>query len=143
MASVFDVAEHILSQTGKSTTWKLQKLVYYTQAWHLVWDEEPLFGEEIQAWANGPVCPALYKRHRGAFRISTVRGNSDKLADNERESIDIVVQHYGAFSGQELSDLTHSEPPWKDARKNLPASVRGSAVISHEAMSEYYGALQG
>ena len=52
MASVHDVAECILSQTGGITTWKLQKLVYYAQAWHLVWDEEPLFDEEIQAWGK-------------------------------------------------------------------------------------------
>lgn len=141
MASVFDVAEHVLSLTGKITTWKLQKLIYYAQAWHLVWDEEPLFDEEIQAWANGPVCPVLYRRHRGAFQISTVRGNPSRLADNEHESIGVVVKHYGEFSGQELSDLTHSEPPWKDARRNLPPTVRGGAVISHEALSEYYGAL--
>ncbi len=141
MASVFDVAEHILSRTGKITTWKLQKLVYYAQAWHLVWDEEPLFEGDIQAWANGPVCPDLYRRHRGSFHISTVRGDAGRLSDSERESVDIVVNHYGAFSGQQLSDLTHAEPPWKEARCGLSPMVRGNSIISHESMSEYYGAL--
>ncbi|WP_307850044.1 MULTISPECIES: type II toxin-antitoxin system antitoxin SocA domain-containing protein [unclassified Saccharopolyspora] len=41
------------------TAMKLQKLVYYSQAWHLVWDERPLFDEPVQAWANGPVVPDL------------------------------------------------------------------------------------
>src|SRR5680860_1872649 len=60
MASVLDVAEYILKETGSMTTMKLQKLVYYSQAWSLVWDEKPLFGEPIEAWANdGPVRPCL------------------------------------------------------------------------------------
>jgi len=141
MASVHDVAECILGTTGKITTWKLQKLVYYAQAWHLVWDEEPLFDEEIQAWANGPVCPDLYRRHRGAFRIATVRADAGALSESERETVDVVVAHYGNYSGQQLSDLTHAEPPWQDARKGLSPRQRGESVITHEALAEYYGSL--
>ncbi|MBC8146611.1 MAG: hypothetical protein H8E98_01335 [Bacteroidetes bacterium] len=37
--SVYDVADYILKQVGYITTMKLQKLVYYCQAWSLVWDE--------------------------------------------------------------------------------------------------------
>ncbi len=55
--SVESVAAYILSQHGKLSAMKLQKLVYYCQAWSLVWDEAPLFQEQIQAWANGPVVP--------------------------------------------------------------------------------------
>ena len=42
---------HSESQRAR-TSWKLQKLVYYCQAWSLVWDEEPLFEARIEAWAN-------------------------------------------------------------------------------------------
>nr|MBF2754091.1 hypothetical protein [Gammaproteobacteria bacterium AqS3] len=48
--SVFNVAKYILEQQGEMAAMKLQKLVYYSQCWALVWDEEPLFDEEIQAW---------------------------------------------------------------------------------------------
>jgi len=64
MASVHDVAAYILREQGAMSTWKLQKLVYYSLAWHLVWDDEPLFEEPIQAWANGPVVRALYPGFR-------------------------------------------------------------------------------
>lgn len=43
MANVLDVAAYVLAKRGPMTAMKLQKLVYYSQAWHLVWDEEPLF----------------------------------------------------------------------------------------------------
>jgi uncharacterized phage-associated protein len=68
-ASVYDVAEYILAREGEMSAMKLHKLVYYCQAWHLVWDGAPLFDEEIQAWANGPVIPALYELHKGEFTV--------------------------------------------------------------------------
>ncbi|MCH7691617.1 MAG: DUF4065 domain-containing protein, partial [candidate division Zixibacteria bacterium] len=53
--SVFDVAKYILSKLGGVSAMKLHKLLYYAQAWSLVWDERPLFQERIEAWVSGPV----------------------------------------------------------------------------------------
>ena len=64
MVSVYDVAQYILGKIGPLTTMKLQKLLYYSQAWSLVWDDKPLFAEEFEAWANGPVCRELYNMHK-------------------------------------------------------------------------------
>ena len=70
--SVFDVAAYILNKLGTISTIKLQKLVYYCQAWSLVWDEAPLFNEKIEAWVNGPVVRELFAFHRGAFQIGSI-----------------------------------------------------------------------
>ena len=70
MPNVFDVAAYVLQQKGPMTTWKLQKLVYYCQAWSLVREDEELFPEEIEAWANGPVVPLLYAKHRSEYKIN-------------------------------------------------------------------------
>ena len=70
MVNVFDVANYILNTVGQVTSMKLQKLVYYSQAWSLAWDDLPLFEEDFQAWANGPVCPVLFKVHKGYFKLS-------------------------------------------------------------------------
>lgn len=68
-ASVVDVAEYILEQCGPMSAIKLQKLCYYSQAWHLALDGVPLFTEPIHAWANGPVIPALYEMHKGRYWV--------------------------------------------------------------------------
>jgi uncharacterized phage-associated protein len=149
MATVYDVARHILARLDEKrklpvTTWKLQKLVYYSQAWSLVWDDAPLFDEPLQAWANGPVCPALYSVHRGKFQISALPdevGNVNNLSDNQKETIDIVLEHYGPKTAQYLSELTHLEQPWVSARANLKPGQRGESEISLESMVEYYGSL--
>ena len=69
MANVYDVAKYVLKKLGSMPTMKLQKEVYYCQAWSLGWDGKPLFDEDFQAWANGPVCPELFSRHKGLFIV--------------------------------------------------------------------------
>ena len=143
LVSVFDVAQYILDERGRMTTWKLQKLVYYSQAWSLVWDEEPLFRDRIEAWANGPVSPRLYDRHRGSFTVGRIRGNPARLDQDQRETIEAVLQRYGGKSSQWLSNLTHREYPWRQARRRsgLAPGERGNAQILLTDMAEYYGSL--
>lgn len=141
---VHDVAKYILEQCGPMTHMKLQKLCYYAQAWALVWDDEPLFDNEIEAWANGPVVRNLYAALRGNYSVEAenVRtGDSARLNDEQRETIDEVIRFYGDKSSQWLSDLTHMESPWLEARKGIPMGERGETVISHASMAEYYGSL--
>lgn len=141
-ATAHDVAAYILRKNGLMTAMKLQKLVYYSQAWSLVWDDSPLFHERIEAWANGPVVPVLYALHRGTYDlISWDRGNADELTSVQRETVDAVLEAYGDKSSQWLSDLTHSEAPWKNARHGLAPGQRGNSEISLAAMAEYYGSL--
>ena len=141
--SVFDVAQYILENRGRLTTWKLQRLCYYSQAWSVVWDDTPLFKERIEAWANGPVIPALYERHRGRFYVSNVKGDSTKLTEVQRETVDAVLRVYGDKSSHWLSQLTHSEEPWRTARRRagLGLGERGSAVIKLDDLAEYYEGL--
>ena len=142
MASVHDVARYILRKAGPMSAMKLQKLAYYAQAWHLVWDEEPLFPERIEAWANGPVVPVLYREHRGDFKLDRWRlGSIQSLTASECETIAIIIDHYGDKPAHWLSELTHKESPWREARQGLPPGARGDAEITHAAMSEYYGSL--
>lgn len=142
--TVFDVAQYILEKQGAMSAMKLQKLVYYSQAWSLVWDDQPLFDNKIEAWANGPVVRELYEAHRGKFEVN----NSDfstyarqELSPSQKETINTVLEAYGAKSAQWLSDQTHSENPWQDARKGLSDTERGCREITLEAMGEYYGSL--
>lgn len=144
MAEMFSVATYIVESLGKMTAMKLQKLMYYAQAWHLVWDEEPLFQEDFEAWANGPVIPKLYAAHRGKFTVtaSDFEGQaSGTLTPSERGTVDAVIKFYGDKSAQWLSDLTHQESPWLDARGEAPDGTRCDTEISKSSMHEYYSGL--
>jgi len=144
MASVFDVADFVLAKVGPISPMKLQKLVYYSQAWHLVWTDSPLFNSRIEAWANGPVVPALYEKHRGQYGLNKgfFGGDVSELTEDEADSINRVLSSYGDKTSQWLSDLTHMEEPWKTARNGIPAGERSSREIPLDSIHEYYSSLQ-
>ena len=151
--SVFDVAAYILDkyapmaeEHGPMTAMKLQKLVYYCQAWSLAWDEEPLFEEELEAWVHGPVVRDLFTLNRGSYQIHKLeddKGNPQKLRDEQRETVDLVLKRYGPLKAEDLTARTHQEPPWKNARRrgDRGPSERGSEKISHEDMKKYYSSI--
>lgn len=146
MVSVFDVVKYILTKKNNVTAMKLQKLVYYCQAWSLVWDSKPLFRENIEAWANGPVVRELYERHKGTFEIKgdsfiADLGDVSKLNKDPKDTIDAVLKYYGDRSSQWLSDLTHQEDPWKKTREGLLDGERGNRIISYALLEEYYSSL--
>jgi uncharacterized phage-associated protein len=142
VANVHDVAAYILSKRSPMTAMKLQKLVYYSQAWSLVWEDAPLFPERIEAWANGPVVRELYEQHRGMFLVRKLAlGNPDALDEDERGTVDAVLAFYGNKPSQWLSDLTHQEAPWREARTGIAPGAFSDREITAASMAEFYGSL--
>ena len=64
MISSVDVANLFLSWANRDgdliTNLKMQKLLYYAQAWHLVYFKKPLFCDSIKAWSFGPIATDAY-----------------------------------------------------------------------------------
>lgn len=142
--TAIDAAANILEKQGATSAMKLQKLVYYSQAWSLVWDDKPLFQDRVEAWANGPIIPNLHERLRGQYMVATVPESHPELLDDmQRETIDAILKFYGAKPSHWLSDLTQSELPWKEAREKagLSGGERGNVIISNASMVEYYSGL--
>lgn len=98
---------------------------------------------KIEAWANGPVCRELFDRFQGYYQIpnDTLQYKKGRLSKAQRETVNAVIKYYRKKSSQYLSDLTHREDPWIDARKGLDPGERGNKEITPAAMEEYYGGL--
>ena len=142
MTNVLDAAAYILEKKGRMITLKLQKLVYYSQAWSLVWDERPLFDEKIEAWSNGPVVRHLFEYHRGKYYVSEIEaGDAGKLDADQKATVDMVLNHYGDKPAYWLVRLSHSEPPWIEARGDLSPTEQGNAEIMLDSMAQYYSSL--
>jgi len=140
----FDIARYILNKLGIMSAMKLQKLLYYSQAWSMVWDEEELFDTDFQAWANGPVLPSIYDQHRGMFKVGEdnfIKGDADKVIDDAADTVDKVLEAYGSKTAQWLSNLTHEEAPWLDARNGLPTSARSNHTITKGDIHLFYSGL--
>lgn len=143
MATSLDVAEYILQQKGPITAMKLQKLVYYAQAWSLALEQEPLFEEPIEAWANGPVVRELFETHKGQYHVTTIpQGNPDELTEEQKITVDAVVIYYGQKSADWLRTRTHSEDPWRTARGSCPDGEWSNNRISFQSMEDFYSELE-
>ena len=121
---------------------KLQKLVYYAQAWHLALNNgSTLFEDDFEAWAHGPVCPPLYDRFSSlgfnAIPINAAMDDGSKL-NGAKEHLEDVWNVYGKFSAKALERMTHSEEPWIEARGEAGPMDRSNAVISRKTMQLYY-----
>ncbi|ANZ39592.1 hypothetical protein BBK82_29640 [Lentzea guizhouensis] len=139
MADVHDVAAALLTETGPVTTMKLQKLVYYSQAWHLVFHGEPLFDDLVEAWPQGPVTRSLYDKHRRQRQVASwPSGDSSALTAAESQTVSWVLAKYGAFSAESLSQMTHMEAPWRIARGLHGPDERSSTPIDRQQMKHFY-----
>lgn len=142
MVNSIDVAIYILEKIDRATTMKLQKLVYYAQARHIVYSHAKLFDDKIEAWANGPVMPALFHVHSGKYMVC--RGDLDFaksngiFSDSEKSDIDAVIDRLGKCSGEQLRELSHNELPWKEARRGYAAAERCSVEISPKSILHFY-----
>lgn len=141
MADVLDVAKYALDKLGYVSTMKLQKIVFYSHAYHLVHQGSPLFNDRIEAWVNGPVVRSLFQEHKGQFVISAgFFGDVGKssLSSAEKASIDHVIACIGDMSGADLSELTHSEAPWEMARQGYEPNQRSDKEITNDSIYAFY-----
>ena len=118
---------------------KLQKLLYYSQAWHLAIHGNPLFNERIEAWTHGPVIPTVFQQYK-AFRWSpiSIEDVSAKLPPKATAHVEEVLAEYGKFTSWDLERMTHNEDPWKITRGGLPADISSNSLITHELMKKFY-----
>ncbi|QXE21584.1 putative prophage protein (Ps3) [Richelia sinica FACHB-800] len=118
---------------------KLQKLVYYAQAWYLALYDQSLFAEDFEAWVHGPVIPDLYQEYKKFGWKPIVKDVEEpKFADQVHEFLAELVAVYFSCDAFELEQMTHREDPWIQARGNIPQDAPSNAIISKEAMKEYY-----
>lgn len=122
---------------------KLQKLLYYSQAWSLVVRNKEIFHDHIEAWIHGPAIYKVwntFKTHDFTSVHPQITGATlTALDDSEKKFLDSIWALYGKFDGEYLEALTHSESPWQEARKDLDGHERSNTIIPTESMKAFYG----
>lgn len=133
MVKVQDVAIYIINNLDVDNL-KLQKLLYYCQGINYCLFNRPLFDENIEAWQYGPVVPVVYKRYKSKGFDTLQTGKKANLTKDDIETVDLVLDHYGSFSGVALINKTHQEAPWKNAY--IPG--KRNVVISKESIRDFF-----
>ena len=131
-----------LDEKKPITNKKLQKLVYYSQAWSLVLNNEKLFKEKIEAWVHGPAIPSLYEKFMQFGSKPIVLELSElehiNFSKKQEELLSSIWQVYGKYPADYLEALTHSELPWQEARGGMPDSQPSNNIIKIETIKEFY-----
>lgn len=143
MTNCYHIADYFISlahETGSLiTNLKLQKLVYYAQAWYLALYGIPLFEEDFQAWIHGPVIPELYDKYKSnKWRPIEEETKPPNLSVEVEEFLKEVVEAYFDRDAYELELMTHLEEPWINARGDISIDTPSNQVISKESMKIYY-----
>ena len=147
MRCALDIAKYILCIAQENgdliTNLKLQKLLYYAQAWFMVNnDGERLFEDEIEAWQYGPIVKAVYNEYkrfgRQAIELEDCNLKTDFgfLSDNVKTFLDEFCQEYFRYSAFEMVASTHQEKPWQEAVKQ-----GYNTIIDTNLMFKYYSEM--
>ncbi|MGI0492332.1 Panacea domain-containing protein [Alkalinema pantanalense CENA528] len=142
--TAFNIADYFLwlaNDVGSFiSNLKLQKLVYYAQAWHLALYDRPLFDEDFQAWVHGPVIPELFEKYKHFGWRPIDEDAKIDLPDDIVSHLNDVADEYFRCDAYELEQMTHIEEPWQKARVGLMPDQASTNIIQKVWMQEYYKA---
>ncbi|MFJ2619922.1 Panacea domain-containing protein [Glutamicibacter sp. NPDC087344] len=132
------MADFVIQRNPGLTSMKLQKLLYYIQAWHLALTNRPAFSEDSSvAYKDGPVCIPVHQARKDIATRNAPQ-SMPSIPPITRHIAELVLAEYEGRSGDELSALIHVESPWLEARKNLPAGAPGQEALSNESIKRFY-----
>jgi uncharacterized phage-associated protein len=151
MNSIDDIVDYIIlkvrseDENASLINLKLQKLLYFIQAWSYGIHKKPIFIGDFQAWIHGPVNKIIYDRFNptkylySEIYLTDILNNNVCINDDDSEFIDFILENYIKYSGAELERLSHSEYPWVKTRENLNPNDRCDKIIDPSLMIKYYG----
>ena len=145
-----ELAVYLLAEYGQMSHLKLQKLLYYVEAWHLAFYNRGLIRDDFKAWVHGPVCVPVWHMAKdlailnGEILIKSTEKSKvqtrvkSALAKDQLALINDVLEEYGSKSAHYLEWLTHSEQPWIEARGGLACDEPSSNRIGKKTMKAFY-----
>lgn len=123
--SALSVAQYIILREAEEgrpvSNLRLQKLLYFVEAYFFLSTGEPCFVDRMEAWDFGPVVPEVYHKYK-RFGSMIIQETDDSLAQeielSDQEKIDEMLDACADKSTRELVEITHQQEPWKSAYRN-------------------------
>lgn len=142
VAKEFVKLSYLGEEADPLTHMRLQKLLYYAQAWSLIVRCSELFSEDLRGWKYGPVVREIYDAvpdGQGAKPLAAEHfADAPDLSADGAEFVRGVWEAYKGFSASGLSKMTHQELPWQNARKGLGTYDKGDNEIIAADIEAYF-----
>lgn len=136
---ILDAAAFLVQVAGPLARAKLNDLLYFAQAWHLVWDHELLFRDAILATEDGVSIAAIDRLGGGAFTVEprhVRKGRADRLGESQQRTLLGIVKFYSGRNHYRLSEQIRQETPWRQARQ--AAALGSTPTVEPAALHRYY-----
>ena len=145
---------------------KLRRILYYLQAWYMVYFDSPgksIFSDVPESWSSGPgygrlidLFPTLGDRDQFSLKDlslpdldlpgkelscivrSVYKELGKTLSLRQFDFIEECITMFGCMGTDDLVLSTLSEEPWTETRKDISPLNKGRN-LSLEKMFEYYG----
>lgn len=138
--SVIDISKYVVCYSNKKnygiTNLRLQKILYFIQAYFLKIKKEPCFKEDMEAWDFGPVVPCVYQKYKkfGAGQIPDYTEPVDCFLNDYsgKKIVDGVIDLLSSYQTFDLVDITHHQSPWLESYESARSNI-----ISIEAMKRF------
>ncbi len=140
------LADYLIAESRERgellTPLKLQKLIFYADAWHMALYDDEITPEKFQAWVHGPVALSHYHRFK-ELRWHPIMEEVERpnLGDELRSHLDEIIDVFGSETATALEIMTHSEEPWLAARGDIPEDDPCNNYISKALTKRYYRSL--
>lgn len=142
----YELADYLIIESRERgellTPLKLQKLMFYADAWYLALYDTELTNERFQAWVHGPVALSQWHRFKD-FKWRPIDADIERPAFNSvtTKHLNEIIDVFGSETAVSLERMTHQETPWIEARAGLPDDEPCSNYISKDTTKEFYRIL--
>ena len=138
ISNVETIANYFLSEESM-TPKKLQKICYYAYSWYLTLFDDYLFDDgKFQAWVHGPVNVLLYDKYKRYGWRNIPMAVKPNLDHQLSEFLDMILNTYKEFDGNQMENMTHNETPWIEARWGLAPEQPSNNVINDITIKNFY-----
>lgn len=147
------LSKYILQKIGGTDAFKLQKILFFIESFHLATFNYALVDDEFEAWVNGPVSRRVYDYFKDISKGQNIIPAPKKdnitnqaLVEHFQKSpkqlalIDAVITHCNQYDSAILRESSHSTP-WKNIRKGLSKLEKSGKIIPKESIRFHYRKL--
>ena len=144
-SKIDQIANYIITHLGEVTPLALEKLLFFANGVNYALNGTRMICDDSQAWQHGPVYPNVYNKYKKYGYKPIDNGiHSDhgcmlsKIAKEEINAIDMVINTFGLYSPRTLEMISHAQLPWIEKRIGYKTDEPGQEIIDEDAVKKYY-----
>lgn len=143
------LSDYILKHYGPMSHLKLQRLLFYCDAYHLAYFDKELIEDSFEAWVHGPISRKVYGSLKDKYMLyeeltysnenqKDVDKEFEELTQDQQDFVISILEELYTWTMFELGASIRNEKPWKEARIGYGEADKCHVEISKETTRLFY-----